>query len=225
MSWNMQYNSRSIFLKNFVSAAVATFIAIPCVAPFLGVAVAFAIQGTSLELVSIFFAIATGFSFPYIFMLLFKIKIPQISGRVSYIFDKIVGGGVLITFLWVVWLLFRNISAPESQFEQQYKQVQALRQNQVVMMNITADWCLTCQYNHRYIFGNKKVQQALRAQHVQVINVDITKKDSSVTEFLHKHHRVGIPFTIIYGPKTKDGILLKEMPSISEVIEAVGKAK
>lgn len=226
ISMDFENSSKSIFWKNFASSAVATFIAIPCTAPLLGTAAAFAIQGTLLQLVIVFLAIATGFSFPYIFALLFSIKIPHISGRIGAIFDKIVGGGVLITFIWVAWLLFQNLTAAETNFERIYKSIQKdIADNHIVMLNITADWCLTCQYNHKYILGSNEVKQTMSQNNVKFVEVNITKKDDSVTKFLHKHQRVGIPFTIIYGPKAKNGILLDELPSTKQVVQAIKESK
>lgn len=227
ISWNMKYNTASIFWKNFISAVVSTFVAVPCVAPFLGVAATFAIQGSIPQLIAVFLSITTGFSFPYIFVLLFKIKIPNIPRHISYVFDKIAGGGVLITLLWVVWLLFQNIKAPESHFEQIYAQMQTNieQKNKVVILNITAKWCLTCKYNHRRIFRNEQIKRMIKQDDIDIIEVDITKKDEAVTKFLHQHNRVGIPFMMVYGPKSKEGILLEEIPSINDVIKAINDVK
>lgn len=226
ISVNIENNSQSVFWKNFVSSAIAAFVAIPCTAPLLGTAAAFAIQGTYLQLILVFSAIAAGFSLPYIFVLLFNIKMPHIPGRIGAIFDKIAGVGVLITFLWILWLLFRNITAPAANFERTCQTIRThVAQNNVVMLNITADWCLTCQYNHKYVLGSEDVKKALSENNVKFVEVNITKKDDSVTEFLHKHRRVGIPFTMIYGPRAQDGILLNEIPSSAEVINAISKAK
>lgn len=226
LSMTVKYSAKSIFWKNFISSTIATFVAIPCTAPFLGTAAAFAIQGTMFQLVCVFLAIATGFSFPYIFMLVFPLKIPDISGKIINIFDKIIGCGVLITFLWISWLLAQNLTAQETNFEHTYKNVQAdIANNRIVMMNITADWCLTCKYNRRYVLNSEKVKEAIAKNNVKFVEIDITKKDDSVTQFLHEHKRVGIPFTIIYGPNAKDGVLLDETPSIEQVIRAIEKIK
>lgn len=215
-------STKSIFWKNFISSIVATFIAIPCTAPFLGAAAAFAIQGTISQLVCVFLAISTGFSFPHIFVLFFPMKIPNIPGRLINIFDKIVGCGVLITFLWILWLLFQNLTASETNFEHTYKEIQKdIANNQVVIMNITANWCLICKYNQRYIFNSKEVKNAIIENNAKFVEIDITKDDNSVTQFLHKHKRVGIPFTIIYGPKSREGIVLSETPSIKQITQTI----
>lgn len=226
MSVTVRNSEKSLFWKNFISSLIATFIAIPCTAPFLGVAAAFAIQGTISQLVCIFLAIAAGFSFPYIFILLFPIKIPSIPGRIINIFDKIIGCGVLITFLWILWLLFQNLTATETNFEHTYKEIQKdVDNNQIVIMNITANWCLTCKYNQRYIFNSKEVKNAMIKSNAKFVEIDITKEDNSVTQFLHEHKRVGIPFTIIYGPKSREGIVLNEIPSIKRVIQTIERVK
>lgn len=95
--------------------------------------------------------------------------------------------------------------------------------NQVIVFNITADWCLTCKYNHR-VFKDKKVMQLFKKHHVKFIEADMTKKDDSLLHFINKHGRVGIPFTAVFGPSASDGILLSEIPTANEIISAVEKA-
>lgn len=225
-SITVKNSAKSVFWKNFISSVVATFVAIPCTAPFLGVAATFAIQGTMLQLICVFLAIAIGFSFPYIFVLFVPVKMPNISGKIANILDKIIGYGVLVTFLWVLWLLFQNITAPKTNFEHTYKNIQTdISNNHMVIMNITADWCLTCKYNNRYILNSKEVKQAISKNNAKFIEIDITKEDNAVTQFLHKHGRVGIPFTIIYGPSARKGIVLDETPSVKQVVQALEKAK
>jgi len=219
-------SSKSIFWKNFASSMIATFIAIPCTAPLLGVAITFAIQGTTFQLIMVFLSIAIGFSFPYILALLFKLRPPQISGKIGGIFNRIVNIGVLITFLWVLWLLIQNISSEKSNFNQTSEAIQnSISNNEIVMLSVTADWCLTCKYNKKRLLSNAQLKKVMNDYNVRFIEVDITKKDQAVTEFLHKHNRVGIPFIMIYGANAKDGILLDEIPSIHQTIDAIKKAR
>ncbi len=104
-SFEANVSSKGLFFGNFLSAVVSSIIAIPCTAPFLGTAAAFAIQGSLAEMVTVFFAIATGFTFPYFIAL----AVPEVKtfnlGRFSDIFKKIVNFGVAITFCWLFWLL------------------------------------------------------------------------------------------------------------------------
>ena len=92
-------NNHRIFLENFISSIVASIIAIPCTAPFLGTAAAFAIQGSAMEMMLIFVSIATGFSLPYILALVIPISMPQGIGKYSRLVKTIANFGVFVTYL------------------------------------------------------------------------------------------------------------------------------
>ena len=108
-SFEADVSNRGLFFGNFLSAVVSSIIAIPCTAPFLGAAAAFAIQSSVAEMVTVFFAIATGFTSPYFIAL----AVPEVKafnlGRFSEVFKKLVNFGVAVTFLWLFWLLSTRV--------------------------------------------------------------------------------------------------------------------
>jgi thiol:disulfide interchange protein len=101
---------------------------------------------------------------------------------------------------------------------------QELIKKQVTILNITADWCLACKYNHR-VFSNKEIIEFMKNNNVKFIEADMTKKNNPLMKFINNHGRVGIPFTIVYGPHAQDGILLDEILMKSALIEATERAK
>jgi suppressor for copper-sensitivity B len=247
---------------------VASAVAIPCTAPFLGTAAAFAIQGSILEMCSVFFAIATGFSIPYITSLFIPFVISAQCGRFSVFFKKIIDCGVLITFFWIFWLLSSHLSKEIillhllvfvlstflfikkhtiaaltaisilliilhrtdiqpliaiNQRATSFINSKAAKKH-VVIFNITADWCVTCQYNKRTVFKDERIVKMMKDYGIEYIEGNITKKDNVLMDFIQKHDRAGIPFTVIYGPNAQDGILLGEILSVEEVTNAIVKA-
>ena len=38
---------------------------------------------------------------------------------------------------------------------------------------------------------------------------------------MKKYGRVGIPFTIVYGPRSTNGVVLSEIPNSKEVVSAI----
>ncbi len=266
-SFEADISGKGLFFGNFLSAVVSSIIAIPCTAPFLGTAAAFAIQGSLTEMITVFFAIATGFTFPYFIAL----AVPKVKtfnfGRFSEAFKKIVNFGVAITFCWLFWLLstriemwfavvhlvffivltlcFKkewhktavaiiaafgvliglvNVAKNETQNDVLQQVQTAVDANQTVLFNISADWCLTCKYNKINVLSSEKVKTALQKHNVVVIEGDLTRKNDELMHFIHKHNRVGIPFTIIYGRNARNGIVLNEIPSADEVAKAIEKA-
>jgi suppressor for copper-sensitivity B len=110
-SFRLKNVSRGVFAENFLSSVMASTVAIPCTAPFLGTAAVFALRGSFVEMFLIFLAIATGFSLPYIGATFLP---SSVSGdfltKHSAIAKKLICCGVLLTFGWVFWLLSNRLS-------------------------------------------------------------------------------------------------------------------
>jgi thiol:disulfide interchange protein len=76
----------------------------------------------------------------------------------------------------------------------------ALRDSgRVVLVDFTADWCLTCKVNERVAFGSETVRASLRAHDVALLRADWTMRDPSVTRALAAFRRNSVPFVVLYG--------------------------
>ncbi len=95
---------------------------------------------------------------------------------------------------------------------------------QVVFVDVTADWCLTCKANKFLVLDRAVVQEALLAENVVAMQADWTNHDESIGDYLRSHGRYGIPFNIVHGPGAPDGIILSELLTESAVLEALQQA-
>lgn len=68
----------------------------------------------------------------------------------------------------------------------------------IVLVEFTADWCLTCKLNERVAFGSDDVQAALRANDVALLRADWTTRDPAITRALAVFGRNSVPFVVIY---------------------------
>ena len=93
-----------------------------------------------------------------------------------------------------------------------------LNENRFVLIDVTADWCVTCQFNKITTLETKKVVDFLSKNQVALIRADWTNKDKDIFDFIKKYDRYGIPVNIVYGPNNKEGILLPEILSKDIVI-------
>jgi thiol:disulfide interchange protein DsbD len=76
----------------------------------------------------------------------------------------------------------------------------ALRDSgRVVLLDFTADWCLTCKVNERVAFGSDAVRASLRAHDVALLRADWTTRDPLVTRALAAFSRNSVPFVVLYG--------------------------
>lgn len=269
---------------DFATGALATLLATPCTAPFLGTAVGFALaSGSTREIFGIFIMLGFGMVIPYIFIA----AVPEVAtmlpkpGAWMVRLRFALGIALALTAAWLLWVLSAQIagvyaltvtvcmigivallgvhtagyakrmvnfgllalaiiamslalgSAPQSgaKMETQWQpfneseipiQVAA---NHVVFVDITADWCLTCQANKKLVLSDDAINHRLFHSDVVAMQGDWTNPDPDITNFLHKFRRYGIPFNVVYGPGAPMGITLPELLSREVVFEALQKAE
>lgn len=92
------------FATGFFGAVLAT----PCSAPFLGTAVAFALAGRGVDIAIVFTALGAGLALPYLLAALFPglVSIFPKPGRWMVVLKLLLGGLLLGTALWLLWVLF-----------------------------------------------------------------------------------------------------------------------
>ena len=94
----------------------------------------------------------------------------------------------------------------------------------VVFVDVTAEWCITCQVNKKLVIDSDRVQQRLDQPEVVRMRGDWTKPSDRIANYLASFGRYGIPFNAVYGPGAPDGIALPELLSKSGVVEAIERA-
>ena len=88
-----------------------------------------------------------------------------------------------------------------------------IKKNEIVFLDVTADWCITCQINKITTINSKKINKIFLENEIKLIQADWTKKDPKILEFISKFGRFGIPVNIIFSKKYNEGILLPEILS------------
>ncbi|WGH79549.1 protein-disulfide reductase DsbD family protein [Jannaschia ovalis] len=93
---------------------------------------------------------------------------------------------------------------------------------EVVFVNVTADWCLTCEANKRLVLDDPDVAAAL--DRTVAMRADWTRPDPVISDYLRDHDRFGIPFNAVYGPGAPQGIALPELLTDRLVLDALTRA-
>ena len=96
-------------------------------------------------------------------------------------------------------------------------------QGKTVFVDVTADWCLTCQANKRFVLSKTDVAKRLNSQTVSM-QADWTRPDPAIGAYLASYGRYGIPFNIVYGPAAPGGVVLPELLTSGDVGAALDKA-
>jgi thiol:disulfide interchange protein len=73
----------------------------------------------------------------------------------------------------------------------------------IVLLDFTADWCLTCKVNERVALASQAVRAAIRDHDVALLRADWTTRSSVVTRALAAFGRNSVPFVVIY-PRARD---------------------
>jgi suppressor for copper-sensitivity B len=94
----------------------------------------------------------------------------------------------------------------------------------VVFVDVTADWCLTCKANKALVVDRGDVAAKLRSGEVIAMRADWTRPDPRIAAYLKSFGRYGIPFNAVYGPGAPSGIVLGELLTGRDVLEAIEQA-
>tara|TARA_B100000963_G_scaffold240799_1_gene210709 strand:- start:47 stop:721 length:675 start_codon:yes stop_codon:yes gene_type:complete len=100
-----------------------------------------------------------------------------------------------------------------------------IAKNEVVFLDITADWCVTCKFNKINVLNSEKVSEFFDTQEVTLIKADWTQPNEKITEFLKKYNKFGIPFNAFYSSKFPDGIVMNEILTEKKIFEIYNKVK
>lgn len=86
-----------------------------------------------------------------------------------------------------------------------------LRDGNIVIVKVGADWCLTCKFNDVTVFNNTNIEAVAEYYKVKFIEVDWTNYDKEVLNFMKQFGRSGLPFYIIFSRTVPDGMVLPEV--------------
>lgn len=233
----------SLFVENFATGVFATLLATPCTAPYLGTAIGFALAGSTAEILAIFFALGLGLSMPYLAVA----AVPRLVGLLPkpggwmINFKRVLGALFALTSIWLLTVLMGQSGYFAAKPQQQAagtapaarsgwqdfdlaaidRQVKAGR---VVLVDVTADWCINCKVNESLVLGSTAVQDRLAKGHVVTMRADWTRPDETISRYLQSFGRYGIPFNAVYGPAAPRGLPLPEILTESAVLDALEKA-
>ena len=100
----------------------------------------------------------------------------------------------------------------------------AVASGKIVFVDVTADWCITCQVNKALALNNDAVRRRFADDGVVAMVADWTRPSDAIGAYLKSFGRFGIPFNAVYGPARPDGEPLPELLTEATVLEAMERA-
>ncbi|MCL4787357.1 MAG: thioredoxin family protein, partial [Verrucomicrobia bacterium] len=94
-----------------------------------------------------------------------------------------------------------------------------------ILVDFTADWCLTCQFNKRTSLEITSVRQKLKEINAVALLGDYTRTPPDITEELNRFGRAGVPLVLVYPRKASEPpLVLPEALTPSIVLRALEQA-
>lgn len=111
LSWSGKQSSESV--QTFMSGVLATIVATPCTAPFMGTALGFALTQPTWVGLSVFASLGAGMALPYLLLCLFPGLLRWVPrpGPWMVRFKQFLGVVLFLTVLWLVWVLNRQVAS------------------------------------------------------------------------------------------------------------------
>jgi len=104
--------------------------------------------------------------------------------------------------------------------------IQSLKANhEVIFIDFTAAWCLSCQVNDRIVFQDSKVISKFKELNVVSVKADWTSRDETITRALAAYGKSSIPVYVFYGKGKSKPVFLPEIITPAIVIKALEKLK
>ncbi|MFZ8864486.1 MAG: thioredoxin family protein [Rickettsiales bacterium] len=270
------------FFKHFTTGILATILATPCSAPFLGTALGFALSGSAWDILLIFMALALGFALPY-FILIIRpnlLKLMPKAGIWMLKLKYLMGILLIITIFWLIYILYMQtniiiisvfafallsltlflkfkvtivnllnlffyrlliilivilalflpITHKESQHQPEFKEnfwldfkqvniAELVADKQIVFVNVTADWCITCKFNEVRLLNRPVFREYVKNNNIIAVKADYTNSDAEIKLLLNSVGRYAVPTYIIFSQQNKAGKLLGEILSLDKIIE------
>ena len=100
-----------------------------------------------------------------------------------------------------------------------------IQKHDILFVDITADWCATCQFNKINVINSLIVKEIFAKNNVIKIQGDWTKPNEKIEYFLQQHNKFGIPLNVMYSKFHPEGVVLSELLTINEIEKVLEKIR
>ena len=101
---------------------------------------------------------------------------------------------------------------------------EAVKQQKIVVMDFTAEWCLNCKALEHGVLNTRKIIDLFASDDIVTIKVDITGRNPAGKAKLRQVGSLTIPLLVIYSPN-KNIVFKSDFYTANQIISAVKKAR
>jgi thiol:disulfide interchange protein DsbD len=151
-------------------------------------------------------------SFAALAILIAFIMLKASSSKASRIGLPLIALSFLITIIFVPNQTTNNNQDINFGKRWSAEKVKQLREEEKrILLNFTADWCLTCKVNERLVFNSEDFVKLVETGEIEYLIADWTKYDPNITAELEKYKRAGVPLYLYWGEGLDE---VKILPSV-----------
>lgn len=195
-------------VHEFATGFFAVLIASPCTGPFMGAAIGYAFMRGSLEIFAVFSGLALGYALPYALIELYPQPLRRIMPKPGAWMRKlqiILAVPLLLTSLWLGSVWYAQIDTDDTFASElnwqpydadEIAELNAAHEN--IFVDFTADWCLTCKFNHKIILDTDRFAKFVTQNNVHLFVADITEHNPQYNTALQAYGRDSIPLYVYY---------------------------
>lgn len=215
---NLHFNTHKA--EAFASGLLAVLIASPCTAPFMGMAVGYALFAPSYILPAVFLSLGWGYALPFAMLALspnLTSRILPKSGRWLKTFKIVMAIPLILTVVWLGWIFLTQVGLLINQRHLDWEKFtpqaveQSLKKHQPVFIDFTADWCITCLVNRKTSLHTSTMSELVKKYQLKLYKADITQMDDIAAKGLQFYGRASVPLYIYYDGKSDDYAILPQI--------------
>lgn len=98
-----------------------------------------------------------------------------------------------------------------------------IKNGDTIFVDVTADWCLTCQFNKARVVN--PMFDFFKQNNVILMKADYTSPSQEIYDYLESFNAYAIPFNVVYGKNAPSGIVLPSLLTEINVKQAIYEAQ
>ncbi len=193
-------------ISSFATGFLAVIIATPCSAPFMGIAIGYALSAPTYHYYPVFLSLGLGYALPFTLAELFPHRLQKIMpkhGKWMDVLKKFFAIPIFLTALWLIWVLYNQLNPTPKEINwRAYDKTeveQLITQKEPVFINFTAKWCLTCMLNKKTTLDKEEFINVVKQHQIHLIEADWTNNDDHISSALEYYKQNAVPLYVFYG--------------------------